>query len=463
MALDAAWLLTGGLSGWARWLALVVVVVAHVACVLALGATPDAVPRRWLGAAVVGLALLAAVVPVSASHDVYLYAMEGRILGVHHVNPYRVPPAHFPHDPLLAHVAGAWRHTVGAYGPLFQVVAAAGSLVYGTSPLLARLWFQLVAATALAGSALLLLRRRAAPWAVALVGLAPAALATVNDAHIDMAVGAGLLVGVLLLRDGRSRAAGVLLGLTLLVKVTALPAVGAVLLALVLLRRWRDAVRVALPGAGVVGVGYLLFGGTLAVGPLQAQGTQLSRGSWASWVATTAHELGRTVPSVATDAHQRQLVAAVLALAVFGAVVWRWRHRVDPAELAVAATVVYLVTTNYSLAWYPAMVIPLLALCRARLAAIGLGLAVWFQLLYVSPASRLVEAPLRLAPARAMPVVAAALVALLLWARPDRDAVVRSAGGQLEPDDPAPVGVGAGPDPAAVAVDDLADDGQPET
>jgi len=78
----------------------------------------------WTGVLGAGIASLAT--PGILATDVYSYASYGRLLLVHHVNPYFVPPAAYPHDPIYS--ALYWTHTVTVYGPLWTLISGPLSL-----------------------------------------------------------------------------------------------------------------------------------------------------------------------------------------------------------------------------------------------------------------------------------------------------------------------------------------------
>ncbi len=470
VGIDALWLFVGPVDGWWRWGALAVVVAVHLACVGLLRRAADAVAPRTVLVVVAALAAVAVALPPRASKDVFLYAMEGRLLGVHHVNPYTHAPVDFASDPMFLHVARQWRTTIGAYGPAFQALAALGSLGYGTSALLGRLYFQVLAALALLGSVMVLQRRRVATWLLVLVGLAPAALATVNEAHIDVLVAFGLLVGVVMVLDGRYRTAGLVLGLAVLFKVNAAPPAVGVVVALLLARRWISARRTALVTVVVVVAGYVAFGVVAALGPLRQQSKSISRGSVPAWLSMVSDRLGRAAPAVATNPGLRSALAAATAAVALAALVHRWRWKPDVAEFALAFGLIYILSANYVLGWYPVALLPLLGLVRPRLAAIGLATVVGFEALYAVPAAALSKVPHSLAPARIAPFVALALLVLLVTTRPPTLGLQPSnsvspalpGDGKLEPHHRTAAGVALGPDPAAVALHDLADDGQPQ-
>jgi len=77
------------------------------------------------GAALLSLTYL--LLYPATSSDLFHYVMEGRILWVHHQNPFTVPPAFYPHDPFYL-VNGwdivVWETLPSPYGPLWAVLTA---------------------------------------------------------------------------------------------------------------------------------------------------------------------------------------------------------------------------------------------------------------------------------------------------------------------------------------------------
>src|SRR5712692_434151 len=74
----------------------------------------------WLTAVVSGCIYM--FTPVSTSDDISSYASYGRLLIIHHANPYFIPPSAFPQDPTYLLIY--WRHIVTIYGPIWTVISA---------------------------------------------------------------------------------------------------------------------------------------------------------------------------------------------------------------------------------------------------------------------------------------------------------------------------------------------------
>lgn len=85
----------------------------------------------WIGALLGGLVFV--FTPAFLSHDAFVYAGYGRVLAVHHANPYFTTLSVFPQDPFFK--LDDWRDALAAYGPIWLVVCALGTFLAGDSPL----------------------------------------------------------------------------------------------------------------------------------------------------------------------------------------------------------------------------------------------------------------------------------------------------------------------------------------
>lgn len=101
-------------------------------------------PARLAAFAFAVFCVLLLVVPPLMSLDVYSYAVRGRVLSVHHANPYVHPAAQFAGDPFLAYAAPLWNSVPQNYGPLESCLEALLSAAGGSRPglvfLLFRVW-----------------------------------------------------------------------------------------------------------------------------------------------------------------------------------------------------------------------------------------------------------------------------------------------------------------------------------
>ncbi len=391
VAADSVWLALGPRPPTStRWLPLAAALGLHAALVVAEWRRPLLDRRALVGATVAAVAVAVALDP-RGSDDVWLYAMYGRMVETHHANPFLVAPGAFPGDPMLAHVEEAWHGTRASYGPAFVALSAAGAAGFGTSALAARLFFQVVAGTALVGAVAMLASRRAGTAALAFVGLAPAVLAVVNGAHNDLLAGAVLVGAVVLVEDRRSIAAGAVAGLAVAVKAVVAPAVLAVVVALALRRRWPEAVRVGVVSAAVVTAAYVAAGGTEALEPLTTQAEVSSRSSvWTSlrFLAVERDGPGADWLGGPEGARRAAMAAAGLAFAGFAL---RNRRTAEPAAFAAAALVATLLAATYVLPWYSAAVLPVAALAGRRLlGAVVAAQAAVMLVAYVQPPGSLI-------------------------------------------------------------------------
>ena len=309
-------------------------------------------------AAVAGLLLLVAVIaPPRTSHDLWSYAMYGRIVAVHHADPYRLPPRAFPRDPALQRVEPGWRSARSVYGPVFTGLSAALARITGGSALATRLAYQLFAATSV-GIVLLVLVRRGRAVAVAAIGLHPLVVVQlVNGGHNDAVVGLLLMLAVLACRRPRPVVVGLVAAVAVSTKlVAALPVVA--LLAWLWRKHGRRSAIVAGTTVGaLVGAGYLMVGGPSALRPLASAAGYVSRATIWRFPLLGAHQgLSRTALMVALVAGPALVVAAV---------------RMDKGASAAAASSVlmYLLAAPYVLPWYFWWAIPVAVLADDALTA----------------------------------------------------------------------------------------------
>ncbi|HEX3393766.1 MAG TPA: glycosyltransferase 87 family protein [Acidimicrobiales bacterium] len=359
---------------------LVLLVVAFVA----LGVMVVAERReRHLGRGLVlgvssALLVLAVVVPPTESGDVWSYAMYGRMVATYHDNPYRHTPAEFRADPIGRRVPAYWVGSRSVYGPLFTAVSAAGMAGAGHSPLAARLFFQGLAAAAVAGALLLIDRRTRDPVALAVIGVNPIiVISVVNGAHNDALVGLAVLGGVLLVCARRPAWAGAALAAAALVKVSALLPLAAVAVWVWRHHGRREATALGATAAAVGLAGLVAAGASSVVAALgDAQGRVNGGSIWAGprrWLADSGSSLagGRGLSWLA--------VAVAIALTV--ALVRRRDADDGPFLAAGAAVVAYLLVGTYVLPWYLAWGLPVLAVVwRWRLGWLVMAQAAVLQL-----------------------------------------------------------------------------------
>jgi hypothetical protein len=365
--------------------------------------------RPALAAAAIALAFAAAVaVSPRGSHDLWSYVMYGRTLAVHHASPYSHAPGAYPHDPLLHLVGSGWRGTKSVYGPLFTGVSAVLTKVAGTSALRARLAFQGLAVAGVAAVLFVIWLETRSVRAVTFVGLHPVVVtAIVNGGHNDGLVGLSVLVGAVLLGRRRPTAAGVAVGLGMLVKAST--GLGIFGIAMWSLGRDRRATsRFLVVAALTTAVGYLPAG-TAALHNVSNSANRTSRASiWSPIARAVQGPVGAMA------------LTAVAVLALVAAV--RLRSQPFPAISAAGSFAAYLVVGAYVLPWYSAWALPSAALARRT----------WVAILVAAHAAFLVvayEFPRRFAPGsfdavgRAVSLTPIAIVALstyvVLLARPN--------------------------------------------
>jgi hypothetical protein len=358
----ALWLTVGLHVGAGPRLALLAAtLVAHLVALLVLRRSDGSSRLVYVVGAV--LLVLAVVIPPQSSKDLWSYAMQGRIIAVHHANPYLHQPSQFPSDPALARVASGWRHSPNPYGPAFALTEAGVARVAGGSALVTRLLFQGIEALGVVAIVLALRRRAAGAAATAFIVLSPAVVATVNGGHNDILVGACILGAVLLADRRRLVAAGVVLGCAALIKVTAIVAVPAIVLWLIGHGRRRAAGGFVAASLGVVGAGYLAFGGLRALAPVASSANRASRAALLEWPRhrllslLDAHGVAHATAGNWVG-HVMTLAALVCVLAAIG-LAWRRSANVESsATVVVPALVALICSMIYVLPWYALWVLP---------------------------------------------------------------------------------------------------------
>jgi hypothetical protein len=334
--------------------------------------------RRYLTRGMVlgvsgALLVVAVVTPPAQSADVWSYAMYGRMVSEYGANPYRHTPAEYQADPIGRRVSRFWIDSRSVYGPLFTAVSAAGMAGAGRSATLARLFFQGLAALAVAACLVLVDRRTRDPVALALIGVNPVmVVSVVNGAHNDALVGLALLAGVLLVAARRPAWAGAVLAAGALVKVGAVLPLAAVAV-WVWARCGRRPAAVLAGTAAAVGLAGVLAAGApdvlAALGDAQARVTGGSVWAWAHRRLESGADV-RVLGWAATSA-----AAAVTFLLAA-------RRRDEGLVLAAGGSVVaYLLLGTYVVPWYLAWGLPVVVLAwRWRVAWLGLAHAALLQL-----------------------------------------------------------------------------------
>ena len=404
--------------------------------------------RPRLGIVAVSVAITitvaaAVVAPPRTSNDLWSYTMYGRMVTEHGASPYDHTPSDFRHDHFFSQVSPRWRHRASVYGPAFVGVAALGAWLAGPSTLAARLYFQVLAALALAAVLVVIWRTTRRVAAVAFLGLSPVlAVIVVNGGHNDMLIGALILAAALAAARRRPATAGALVGLAALVKLTA----GLALVGL-LLWMWRHhlrrgAVRLLTATTAVLAAGYLPILVSASNVLTRADKTATNASPWNGIIdRLVRHDAWRNVPNPL--APNDTLVAffyvgtvAVLVLAVGIGQRAARRHR--PDEAVGVSLAAYPVAAEYAFPWYAAWALPVFASDGLS----PLGAVVWIQSVVMLAALKLPlpvtgsleTAVLRLLLTYVAPV--AILVAFVVTGLRRRDARASAAAG-LEVDGPA--------------------------
>lgn len=195
----------------------------------------------WIGLGTVVGGAIYVFTPGLLSLDIYSYASYGRLLLVYHANPYFVPAAAFPHDPLYPYIF--WKNAVPLYGPVWIGVCAFLSAIAGADHMAVVLAFRGFALAMhllnMVLIAALLQTRGRSPQTVALgallYGWNPLVLLESSlNGHVDVSMLTFILLGLLSRayaeRAGYSRLETILLPLipfmlAVLIKYIALPAV----------------------------------------------------------------------------------------------------------------------------------------------------------------------------------------------------------------------------------------------
>ena len=354
---ERATLIIAGLVSWAL--------------LIALGWARGTLPTKAVVGAIAVTLGLAVATPSYQSKDIYSYAMYGRIVTVHHQNPYDNYPMHFEGDPMRRHVSEVWQRTPDIYGPAFTTVMAALAPVIGESTLLARLLYQLIALAAVGALLWVLWRRTRSPTVLAFVGLHPlVAVSVVNGGHPDALIALAFLLAVLLALERRvvlcawALVLGVAINFSVIVAAVALGVWG--------YRRWSRS-ELAKFSTIVLCAGalpYLFLSGWLQNAHEHQQlisrqsiwnplATVLTSSGPLSSISLTTQELRSVVPNATT------LIAGVLLVVVLV----RFTGQRTPAIAMAAALAVFLVTSPWVMPWYAFAAFPLLALARPSLLA----------------------------------------------------------------------------------------------
>lgn len=95
----------------------------------------DEVPRTytWIWSVAIIGGMIYIFTPAMLSRDIFVYAGYGRVLAIHHANPYFIPLSAFPQDPF--NTLDDWHRVPSAYGPVWQLLCTCISWLVGDQPL----------------------------------------------------------------------------------------------------------------------------------------------------------------------------------------------------------------------------------------------------------------------------------------------------------------------------------------
>jgi hypothetical protein len=381
----------------------------------------------WLiiiGGAVIFVVILLFMYPYDAA-DLFDNIMHGRIISVYHANPFRDVPAQFATDPFYPY--SAWRKSISAYGPGWEMLAGLSALVAGDDLLVNIFVFKAVLAAFLAGCGglIVLILRRLAPER-ALAGLVlfiwnPVVVyETIGQGHNDVAMLFWMLLAIWLLLKKRYTLTILALVIGALFKFIPLLFIpAAVAIALrdpgTTRARLRWLIITLIVSAALVGLAYAPFWNGLATLSITRR-TQL----YTSSLPTAIYTLLQFSMSQPDAARMVSLTALTLTgLCALWAARRAWRDRSD---LSLARSMYYLImfylllTVPWFHPWYAVWAIGLAALLpmghSVRL-AILFSFAVLSKLLIFAPQLLWIARPPEVA--RFNEVLLGPLVLVLPW------------------------------------------------
>jgi hypothetical protein len=381
-------------------------VVGVIAVVLALLAFGLALYEAWQGRlswpVVVGFAIayhcLVLGVPLLFANDVHNYSMYGRMVSVHHANPYVATPQDFSGDrPFFDLIDPMWQNAPSVYGPVFTLLSGGLARVFNT-PSGMILAFKLIAAVASVGMLLVVvsLARRLWPeraaFAAVLIGWNPLVLFhAVGGGHNDLLVGLAIAGALLLAVNRHELLATAALTVGMLIKLSAgLPLL--LLLVFFVARRWHQPQRwrvasshlLVIGGLSVVAALPFLQWGHPTLGLLNTPPEQRLAPSAFVGRASEAfvRELTRSNQLVSLAGSLGRLLFYALFLCAITVLVWRVVHLSATerpfqglAEVWGWALLFLILTAPALLPWYVIWVLPVAWLLplAPRLATVGLS------------------------------------------------------------------------------------------
>jgi len=322
--------------------------------------------------------------PVNAT-DLFQYVFRSRVLAIYHGNPLMLTPQDFPGDPMLPYV-GEWTHIPSPYGPAWELLAGAVAWLCRGQLLPTLLGLKALVVVFYLGTALVLDRllavvapsRRVA--GVLFFAWNPLVLLELaGNGHNDAVMLFFILLGLYLLTRNKAIPAILALVIAVLCKVIALLVIPPVLIILLLQRpSWRAR------------VGFLTRAGGLAAGLTLA----LYVPFWPPWesiagvLGETTGRLGFSIPTLVVLAlrsligphlgslspHEarvalfviydlpRWIAQGLFAVLYLRLLIHAWRERTRPTVTAFRSLFTYLMLAPSFRVWYPTWLVPLAAL-----------------------------------------------------------------------------------------------------
>jgi Glycosyltransferase family 87 len=339
-----------------------------------------------IGSSIVAIAI-ASVGPPLFSHDVYSYALYGRMWVLEHANPYIQSPSVAVHDPFL-HVASNGFRSV--YGPLFTLISGLVVWIFRT-PAATVAAFKILSGAAWLGVLALAYRlgRRQGPiqaaFAAAVVGLNPVVtLRLIAGGHNDSLVALAIMAALTAWYDGHRVLVTVFLTLGMLVKIVAV-------IPLVIFLWWmlrsentlRD--RMVTLGkhlavvVGLTALAVIPFGAPLRVLSAFSKVTSLSNGSPRPpellLSSASAHVLRSLGLSQAVHLSNAVFLIFFLGLAALALVILLRRSDRPIGEVILLSLLIFMLCSRYLQPWYLAWVVPV-ACFATRRRVLGIVLAV---------------------------------------------------------------------------------------
>ncbi len=343
--------------------------------------------KAVMGSSIVVIAL-ATLGPPLFSHDLYSYALYGRMWALHHLNPYVQPPSAAANDPFHPVASNGLR---SVYGPLFTEISGLIVWIF-RSPAATVAAFKILSGGCWLGVTVLAARlgRREgvmqAGFATAVVGLNPVViLRVIAGGHNDVLVALAIVAALTAWYDGHKLLVTVFLTLGLLVKIVMVVPLVIFLWAMIRAESTvRD--RIVTLGkhvaviVGLTAVALIPFGYSSRAISSFSTLTSFSNSSLrppeviiSSASASLLRSLGlHHLVTLSNDFFQ----VAFLGVAVL-AVLWLLRPSDRPiAEAVLLGLVILLLCSRYLQPWYLAWFVPLICLVtRRRVFAIAIAFA----------------------------------------------------------------------------------------